>query len=146
MHQNFDLFIVFLKELGYTDADIMKRCDIPKQRIYDARNRLETLLQALKNIDDPKSVVYGNPDVSRIVEAFKTNFGTTKTTKYDRWAANRLAKKHGAENIVTVIAALASLRENKYAPAINSVDQLEIKWVSAGQFLNKQSGQEIIKL
>lgn len=137
-HDNFDLFVLMMDELGYTDEEITTKLDISKQRIYDAKKRLEPLLEALQAIGDPKPVVYGNPDIATVVEAFKKAFGTTKVSRYDRYAAKRLAEKHTADKVVHLINALAAGADDQYAPSINSVSQLEEKLVSVVQFVKKK--------
>lgn len=87
---------------------------------------------------------YGNADVDRIVDKFKETFGTTKVSKYDRFAAGRLAKKYGSQAIVGIIDLLAGLQTEKYAPVTNSVVQLEEKLPSILNFLRKQRGEEVI--
>ncbi|HET7630453.1 MAG TPA: hypothetical protein VFK03_03700 [Candidatus Saccharimonadales bacterium] len=78
---------------------------------------------------------YGEQAVGAVVEAFKEAFGTTKVSKYDRFAAHRLAEKHGQEAVVTIIRLLAQKSSEKFCPTVNSISQLEEKWVSALRFL-----------
>ena len=80
---------------------------------------------------------YGNNDVDRILQKFTNSFGTTKTTKYDRFSANRLATKYGGQSVCGVIQLLSEHSEAKYAPVVGSVSQLEEKWVSCVNFLRK---------
>ncbi len=145
-YQNLDLFTALMDELGFTDEEITKRLEISKQSIYDAKKRLEPIMEALKNVADENPVVYGNPDVNLIVSTFKDCFGTTKANNYDRYAAKRLAAKHGVANIVAIIEALARYGGDKYCPSVNSVRQLEDKLVSVMAFLKKQSGNLTIDL
>ena len=90
---------------------------------------------------------FGNQAVSGVVEAFKDSFGTTKASKWDRFSAKRLSDKYGSDSIVKVIKALAS-SQDKYRPTVNSVQQLEDKWVQVGTFLRSKSvsKQEVIEL
>lgn len=134
-HGNLDQIIVLLKERRVTDAHIMTLLEIPKQTIYNARERQKPLLDAMQ-AGEPLG--YGDKDVWAITERFKNNFGTTKTTKQDRYAAHRLAKKHGTEDILRVITALAQCADQPFAPGVNSVSQLDAKLPSVILFLKKQ--------
>lgn len=87
---------------------------------------------------------FGNRDVDLIVGTFADLWGTTKTTKYDRFAATRLAKSDrygGAEGIVGLLKLYHSLSTDKYAPSVSSVVQLEEKLPAIVNFLRKK-GQE----
>lgn len=134
---NLDQVIMLLKERKVTDVQIMEILEIPKQSIYNARKRQQPLLKYLvaPTILPQK---YGDPDVNNIVDTFKDKFGTTLATTRDRQAAHRLAQKHGAENIVNVIVALAHFKSEKFAPVINSVSQLDAKLPGVISFLKKQ--------
>lgn len=85
---------------------------------------------------------YGNGDVDTIVGAFKDTLGTTKVSRPDRYAANRLAKKWGATSVVGIIKLYANLRDDDYAPVIGSVTQLEDKWVNVLTFIRKRAQQK----
>lgn len=87
---------------------------------------------------------YGDTDVDRIVDKFKETFGTTKVSKYDRFAAQRLAKKYGSQAIVGIIQLLADNSTEKYAPVVGSVAQLEEKIVSVLNFVRNIKGEEAI--
>lgn len=86
---------------------------------------------------------YGDPDVNAIIDTFQEYFGTTKATKYDRFAAKRLAKKHTAKTVCEVIMALSQTTRYKFAPVVNSVSQLENKWVSVIRYLTGTMPQEV---
>lgn len=88
---------------------------------------------------------YGNQEVSGVIETFKQTFGTTATSKYDRFAASRMVKKHGTESVVAVVKALGLLKDREYAPVVNNVSQMERKWASIVSFLNNQRSSEEIK-
>lgn len=88
---------------------------------------------------------YGDPEVSTIVESFKEHFGTTKTSKWDRFAAKRLASKHGVDRILAVIDALSMVGGDKYAPSVNNVSQIEEKWVAIIRFLGGKVESEGVK-
>jgi hypothetical protein len=90
---------------------------------------------------------YGNADIDKVVEAFIENFGTTKTSRADRFAANRLVNKYGSQAVVGIIRLLAQKNTERYAPIVGSIAQLEDKWVSVLNFLRNSStndNEEII--
>ena len=78
---------------------------------------------------------YGNADVNEIVVGFADTFGTTKTSRQDRFAAHRLAQKYGAQAVVGIVQLLAENNTEKFAPVVNSVSQLEEKMPSVLNFL-----------
>lgn len=86
---------------------------------------------------------YGDDDIGKIVDAFKDTFGVTKATKYDRFAAKRLAAKHGTEAVCQIILLLKARADHQYAPVINSVAQMETKWVSVLKFLRASKPVEV---
>lgn len=142
-YHSFDVFLVLLDDAGYTDEEIMTKFEVPKQRIYDARKRVEPILEALKQVDPYKRDLR-NKDVQSIIEAFMTAFGTTKASEYDRYAAKRLHVKHGTENMIKVINSLAAHAGEQYCPSINSVTELENKLPSIIAYLKKQSGSMVV--
>lgn len=87
---------------------------------------------------------YGEPDIDRVVEKFKSAFGTTKTSKYDRFAVSRLVKTYGANSICGIIDLLAQHNGVKYAPVVNNLTELENKIPSILSFLRKQKGDETL--
>lgn len=78
---------------------------------------------------------HGNADIDIVVEQFQETFGTTKVSRYDRWAANRLVAKYGSQTVAGVIKLLGQSMGEKYAPVVGSIVQLETKWVSVMNFL-----------
>jgi len=101
---------------------------------------LDRIVAAVESFYQKDTQEYGNHDVNSIVTSFKESFGTTKITKYDRWAASRLAKKYGADYVVNIIRALAAKSGERYAPTVNSVSQLEEKLLSVMRFLAREYG------
>lgn len=89
---------------------------------------------------------YGEPDIDRVVNKFKDTYGTTKVSKQDRFAANRLVSKYGAQSICGIIELMAASSQDKYAPVIGSVAQLEEKWVHVLNFVRKANGSETIQV
>lgn len=87
---------------------------------------------------------YGNADVDIVVKKFTDTFGTTKVSKYDRYATKRLINKYGRQAIVGIIQLLAENSNEKYAPVVGSITQLEEKIVSVLNFLRSTKGREDI--
>lgn len=87
---------------------------------------------------------YGDAEVDQIVEKFKDTFGTTKVSKYDRFAAQRLAKKYGSQAVVGIMQLLADNSNEKYSPVVNSVAEFESKIPSILNFVRNIKGEEII--
>lgn len=85
---------------------------------------------------------YGDAEVDQIVEKFKDTFGTTKVSKYDRFAAQRLVKKYGSQAVVGIMQLLADNSNEKYAPVVNSVAQFEEKFPSVLNFVRNIKGSE----
>lgn len=88
---------------------------------------------------------YGDKEIDLVTETFSANFGTTKTTKQDRWAAGRLVHKYGSQSICGIIKLLAQNGQEKFAPVVNSVAQLEEKLPSVMSFLRNIKGTEEIE-
>ena len=88
--------------------------------------------------NDPKDLVigYGNQSVDNVLRKFKDTFGNTKSTKWDRYAAKRMVDKHTEQAVITAIDILGRSTD-QYAPVVNSVSQLENKWVSVVAFIRK---------
>jgi len=114
------------------------RCNAPTAEMLVERLVEESLL----------NLGYGDADVDKVVMAFTDAFGTTKVSKYDRFAANRLVRKYGAQSVVGIVQLLAQRSTERYAPVVNSVVALENKFVSVRNFLAKQiqSGEEEINV
>lgn len=90
---------------------------------------------------------YGDADIDKVVQKFTDTFGTTKVSKTDRFAANRLVRKYGSQSVVGIIDLLAKNSGEKYAPVVGSVVQLEAKWVNVLSFLrNKGKDDEVIQV
>jgi hypothetical protein len=112
------------------------RCDAPTAEMLVERLTEEGLLH----------LGYGDADIDRVVKTFTDTFGTTKVSKPDRWAANRLVKRYGAQSVVGIVQLLGQMSTEKYAPVVNSVADLESKWVSVLNFLRKHKGEEEINV
>lgn len=80
---------------------------------------------------------YGDDNIGRVVTSFTETFGTTKTSKYDRFAAKRLSDRYGVQAVTGVITLLGRKRDEPYAPVVGNIKQLEDKWVSVLNFLRK---------
>lgn len=86
---------------------------------------------------------YGDADVNSIVDGFKQLFGNTKTTRYDRYAAHRLAEQKGVTAVVGIIKLLHERSEEQFCPSVASVSELETKWVKVVGFLRRQSDEHV---
>lgn len=86
---------------------------------------------------------YGNADVDAIIDKFTTTFGTTKTSRFDRFAAHRLAERYGAKAVVGIIEILGQNAGQKYAPVVNNISELEHKLPSVLNFVRSIDGEEI---
>jgi hypothetical protein len=106
-------------------------CDVPTAEMLVDRLMEEGLL----------NLGYGDADIDAVVQKFTDTFGTTKVSKYDRFAARRLTTKYGRQAVCGIIDLLGSLSTEKYAPVVGSITQLEDKWVSVLNFLRKQNGK-----
>jgi hypothetical protein len=89
---------------------------------------------------------YGNADVDIVVGKFADTFGTTKVSRQDRFAANRLVAKYGSQSVVGIVDMLAKHSTEKFTPVVNSVSQLEEKMPSVLNFLRNQQNEEVIEL
>lgn len=140
-----DLIALWLDEQGFSDSEIAGWTGLTPQTLHNIKNRAKPLTEALKQLEAPPSE-YGKPEINKIINAFTKAFGTTKTTKWDRFAANRLDKKYGADEIVGAINALAAAQEDKYAPSVRSVSQFEEKLPNIVSYFKKRSNDQIINL
>lgn len=143
-YHNIDLFLVLVDDAGYTDDEIMVKYNVSKQRIYDARKRVEPLIKALEIIDGKKDK--RDPNIQLIIDTFSEQFGTTKVALYDRYAAKRLHVKYTAVEVSKLIKVLASLSDEMYFPTVNSVSQLENKLPQVVEFVKKHSDNKIIEI
>lgn len=154
--------ILVLDEAGLTDAQIMSALEITKQTIYNTKKVYAPLTEAIKHIDvsnlpvsrsntslavqDKALVDKRNPDVQIIVDTFKESFGTTSVSKYDRFAASRLAKKYGSDAICKIIIVMAQHQGEPYTPLIGSVADLDKKLVSVQAWFKRQREQGTIEI
>lgn len=134
-----------MNDAGYTNEDLTERFEVSKQRIYDAKKRLEPILSVLDSAKTYRRDMR-DKDVQNIVDGFSDAFGNTKTSMYDRYAAKRLHIKYDSSMVIKIIQALASHTTDKYAPTVNNVSQLEEKWVQVGKFLQTKSSEGMIEL
>ena len=87
---------------------------------------------------------YGSSEIDNVVQKFTDTFGTTKTSKYDRFAADRLTKKYGSQAICGIIGLMGEHGSEQFAPHLNNLSELENKLPSVLLFLRKQRGDETI--
>lgn len=111
--------------------------------IVDDDIKAELVLERLEE-EGVLHLGYGDADIDRVVTTFTETFGTTRVSKYDRFAAQRLVRKYGAQSVVGIISLLAANSTEKYAPVVNSVQQLEEKLPSILNFLRNVKGDEVI--
>ena len=103
-------------------------------RSKDPEITADMLIDALRE-EGVLNVGYGKPDINAVVSKFTEVFGTTKTTKMDRNAANRLVTKYGVKTILFAIDTLAANMDKPFCPIVNNITQLENKWASVMNFL-----------
>lgn len=89
---------------------------------------------------------HGSADIDIVVQKFTDTFGTTKVSRQDRWAANRLVSKYGSQAICGIVDLLAENSTEKFTPVVNSVAQLEDKMPSVLNFLRNIKKDETIQL
>lgn len=109
--------------------------------ITDNKVLAESIVERLEE-ENLLNIHYGDQDVGLIVQAFVDSFGNTKTSKWDRFAAKRLANKHGEQSVVSIIQLLSGLAEAPYAPSVNNVSDLENKFPQIIKFLRSQKSQQ----
>jgi len=107
-----------------------------------SRQTAEIIVERL-NEEGLLHVGYGNAEVDIILTTFSETFGTTKISRYDRYAAHRLASKYGSQSICTIIKLLDQHKDDRYVPVIRNVMQLEDKIVSIIAFLRKNTDKKI---
>lgn len=86
--------------------------------------------ERIKNKENNTKVLgdYGNPQVNEVVKCFEDSFGFTLTRKQlNRQAAYRLVKKYGLEKVLGAIKAAYEVQEDRYAPGISNLLDLEEK-------------------
>jgi predicted transcriptional regulator len=140
-----DFLICLFKELGMENQEITTKLNIAEQTIYNAQKRFEPVSEALKTISDNVKD-NRNQDVQTVVDAFQRTYNPVSVSKYDRFAASRLVKKYKAQELATLIEILGKLRDDKYAPKINNIVQLEQKWISIEDYFKKLKGKELVKI
>ena len=140
----FDLVVLLLLEFNSDNAELTAtQTGVTRQTVTNIRNKNKIFTEALK--ENTAQVEYGNPEINTLLKAFSDTFGTTKTSRFDRYAAKRLITKHGADKILTLISELRKMAESKFAPSVNNVSDIETKWVQIIKFLGTQQeeNQEI---
>ena len=111
--------------------------------LFEAVNKIiknEVTTQMVFDLLNEEGVLhegYGDADVDRILKKFSDTFGTTKASKYDRFACGRLAGKYGVQSICGIMGLLGDNSTEPYAPVVNSVKEFEDKMPSILNFLRK---------
>lgn len=132
-----DFVVLVLSEKGLSGDEIATLTDSTRQTVHNIKKRHEELISALGAIKTEEKE-FGNPDINLVVNTFMKEFDTTKTSKYDRFAAKRLSDKHGAAQIAQIIKLLRQASEDKYAPSVNNISEFEIKWPKISNYFRKR--------
>lgn len=140
-----DLLLLLLDEKGFSDDEIATIAEVSKQTLHNSKSRNKDLLEALKLVKSPPKD-FGDTHINKVIQTFAESFGTTKSTKYDRFAAKRLYEKHGVAPVTDAIKALAYYQEDKYSPTVNNVSQFEEKLPQVIKYLNGKSTNVIMEL
>lgn len=115
------------------------------ETIVGDRLKAETVIERLT--DEGVLVLgYGDADVDLICESFKEYFGTTKTSRQDRFSAHRLGSKYGAQSVRGIMKLLSENSNQKFAPVVNNVAELESKFVSILKFVRNIKSDETIEV
>jgi hypothetical protein len=108
----------------------------------DGNKELAEAILVLLEAESVLHLGYGDAEIDGVIDKFTLCFGTTKTTKYDRYAAHRLVAKYSGHAVAGIIELLASRSKERYAPLVNNITQLEEKWVSVLAFLREDNKRE----
>lgn len=89
---------------------------------------------------DTKPIVYGNPDINEIIEAFTriTGLRMTNITKQRRYA-HLLLKRETKETIINGINFVASITGDRFAPRVSDIEKLYYKWSDLQLYGRKNS-------
>jgi len=88
----------------------------------------------------PTKISYGNPDISEVLDTFTKLTGLKLTNiKRQRRFASTLIKREGKDNVLTGIAFVASIMDDKYAPRIADIEKLYYKWGELQLYGRKKS-------
>lgn len=104
----------------------------PSERVQTAEMVIERLQE-----EGVLVIGYGDKDIDQVASAFQEAFNTTKTSRYDRYAASRMVQQYGTPAVVGVIRLLASKQDERFSPTVNNLKQLEDKWPQVVKFLRK---------
>lgn len=85
----------------------------------------------------------GNHDIGLVVEMFQVGFGTTAPNRTDRYAASRLVKRYGVDEVSRMVDQLATRKTEKFAPVVNNLVQFEQKLPQIMRFLQNRGGDEV---
>lgn len=112
-------------------------------QIIDDEIKADIILERLEE-EGVLHLGYGNAEIDMVVKKFSDTFGTTKTSKYDRFAAKRLVDKYGTDAVTGIIGLLGQRSTERFAPVVNNISQLETKWVTVLNFVRKTVNEEVI--
>ena len=107
-------------------------------------NKDKTVRQDSKTLSKESSEVvsYGNEEINKLVNHFEGKIGTFTRKKMNRYAANRLLKKHGLKGVAGAINYAAQVRGQQYAPQVTSFLELEDKWLKLEAHAGKRVKQQ----
>jgi hypothetical protein len=110
---------------------------------YVPLNVSKQIVYALMEEGIIKTTNFGDKDIDDTVKLFKELFGTSKASSKDRYATKRMIDTHGVQNLQRVIVELARRSGGQYSPTVNSLSQLEEKWVSVTKYIVANNTQYI---
>jgi hypothetical protein len=124
----------------------MNRKNYVLQLIVDIVGDKPTAEMVYERLDEEGflHIGYGDAEIDRITKTFAELWGTTKTSRFDRFAATRLARAErygGAEGIVGLMKLFITMQSDKYAPSVSTVQQFEEKLPAIVVFMRKKQQQ-----
>lgn len=91
--------------------------------------------------DKDTSVSFGKPEINALMEILKSAKGDTTKLQLQRFAAQRLIKKHGTEQVAKVFKWALALRGTQYAPVVTNLMALEKKWADLEAYAVRSKGE-----
>lgn len=104
-----------------------------------SESQATTVIQALVAHDMVREVYIPSSAVETLCSSFKTLYGLTKISRYDRFAAHRLIKRYGLIPMTNLITALHDHQADTYCPVVNGLVDVERKLPAIRHFIEKQS-------
>lgn len=95
-------------------------------------------------------VRYGKPAVNRLFDWWAGVMGYTisSNVQKNRWAVERLLKKHGEDKVKEFVLGAREARKDRYAPQISSFIDLDFKWDKLTEWAirHSQKDDEVIDI